>query len=167
MYFGNGCDNEAGASDAKNSRVGACPGSPSPFQGSGQAAVRAGGAWPLRHCSYHFNRKSKIVIRHSLAEPWPSRLQPIVGPMVLLDFINKRNFNIPYLLPSSKDNLRPYQYPFSPAFLNICSRWSIIVVAFSLVQRPRSIFESNILEYSDVNCIIEQFINCCAFSGMA
>jgi RNA polymerase-interacting CarD/CdnL/TRCF family regulator len=37
------------------------------------------GAWPLPICNQHFNRKSKSAIKRSLAEPWPSRLQPRFG----------------------------------------------------------------------------------------
>jgi hypothetical protein len=40
------------------------------------------GAWPLSLCSYYFNRKLETQFNRFLAEPWPSRLQLIVGPVL-------------------------------------------------------------------------------------
>ena len=37
------------------------------------------GAWPLPIGSCYFNRIFKTAFQRSLAEPWPSRLQPRVG----------------------------------------------------------------------------------------
>ena len=42
------------------------------------------GAWPYPHFSYHFSRKIETQIKRFLAEPWPSRLQPRVGPLLVL-----------------------------------------------------------------------------------
>jgi hypothetical protein len=36
---------------------------------SGQAPCGAGGAWPLPHFSYHFNRKKEMLFKRFLAEP--------------------------------------------------------------------------------------------------
>jgi hypothetical protein len=38
------------------------------------------GAWPRPIGIYYCNNKSKTEFRCSLEKPWPSRLQPRVGP---------------------------------------------------------------------------------------
>ena len=43
--------------------------------------LTAGGsaAWPHTRCGHCFSRKSETALQRSLFEPWPSRLQPLVG----------------------------------------------------------------------------------------
>ena len=65
-----GC--EAGASDAKNSRVGAPLRNSSLPQKGGRSLRRQWGAWPRPLCSYHFSRKMETEINRYPAEPWPS-----------------------------------------------------------------------------------------------
>jgi len=70
-----------------------------------QPTAGVSGEWPLPIFNYYFSRKFIIAFRRSQFKPWPSRMQPLVGPPLVRAFdyklynINATKILIQFPLP--------------------------------------------------------------------